>query len=89
MLGRHDSLEGFQASTHLGGYIENLYPHLMSEHFMRQSWSGVENRNMEIYDLITTHTSGSIMFGSHTKWMVTFFFYYIYFFKIIVLYENI
>jgi hypothetical protein len=39
------------------------------------------NRNRRVHDYVTTHTSNFVLFVSHAKRMVGFF-YYIYFFKI-------
>jgi len=47
-------------------YIQQM----TSKHFMQWSQSNVENQNKEIHGSITTHTSGSIMFGLHAKRMV-------------------
>ena len=44
-------------------YGQNIYiEHVMSEHFVGQSQSGLENWNKHVHDFVTTHTSDSIPF---------------------------
>jgi hypothetical protein len=56
----------FTSGDILTQYIE----HVTSERFTRQSQSGADNRNRQIYGSVTTHTGGSIPFSAYAKRMV-------------------
>jgi len=74
---------------HVSEVIWKAYiQHVTSKHFLRQSQSGAQNQNKEIYGSITMHISGFVLFISHAKWMIRFFLLHPYF-LIAILYENV
>jgi len=71
------------------GIWDAYLQHVMLEHFLRWSKSGLENRTKEIHGSITTHTGRSILFISHVRKANDKIMFYMIFFKIFVLYENV
>jgi len=68
--------------------MRSLYQHVTSMYFLRQSQSGAQNQNKEIYGSITMHISGFVLFISHAV-DDKILFYYIHIFLIVILYENV
>jgi hypothetical protein len=69
--------------------IWDTYIHyMMSKSFLRWLQSGAEIRTKEIHGFITMHIDRSILFVSHAKQMLRFYFIR-YYFIIVVLYENV
>jgi len=51
--------------------------HVTFADFTRLSQSDAENRHRHVHDFVTPHTNNSILFFSHAKQMLRYFFYYI------------
>jgi len=52
--GWENHMEGLQTSAHLKGYLESLYPALMSDDFVWQSQSDAKNHNINKIFLLYT-----------------------------------